>query len=244
MLGQADLANAQESKAEILSIVRRTCDGVSSLAVNGNRAKIEVKEGLQVETTADNSVEIKKDGVLLEKIDNYTASDRQKCIDSLLSFLNPQANDDNPLIRAARGNGLDYRDFLKDIKIEIEGIYRNASADASDFPSLVFLFANKSPLEITIYSGNGCELVNWNYKYGIETKVLNNTFSLNQLGVHGVKLPSGDVEKIAYELNYPGPLSYGSEKRNSSFCEFYISFEGQAIAYDIKASANIPIKQN
>jgi hypothetical protein len=59
------------------------CSGVMSVNAQGERSKITVK-GVDLEITADNSLEIRRSGVLLSKVEKYTAQDLTECIERVI----------------------------------------------------------------------------------------------------------------------------------------------------------------
>lgn len=227
-----------QNKSEILAQVTAACDGVSGLAVNGQRAKISVKEGLEVEAQSDNSIEIKKDGLLLEKIEQYTADDRQRCIDSLLNFY---AGTGNPLLDAAGASNGDYSNYLDDIKVAFLGFDPNNSSEYSGINHLVFSFQNRAPIKANIYGSDGCVFSKWKFFSRDKLYQVTKSAFLSQNGPTIISVEPGETKEISYELGTFNPPAYGAENNIDSTCNFLVGFGSQALAHTITATANSPI---
>jgi hypothetical protein len=87
-------SHAQSPDVTALKSVQEICDGASSLVASGQQAQISVGPGLDVTVNGtSNAIEIRKNGNLVEKIENYTAQDRQRCIETVIEYLKSSSRD-------------------------------------------------------------------------------------------------------------------------------------------------------
>lgn len=242
MVMLADTTKANQSAVNLLKEVTRTCDGVSSLVVSGQRASIEVRKGLQVNLKGDNSLEILKNGVLVEKITKYTAEDRQKCIDSLLRFLRDLNESNNPLIRAARDNNVDGMALIKKLKIHLIKVSPASSVTLSRSAHLLFSVENLSPQRANITGVDRCSLVNWQMPYGSSGKRITKTATLEQNGPSIISVEPGATKKIQYTIILLDRPAYQEGDKADSQCYFFISFGSSALLHRGIAIANSPIR--
>jgi hypothetical protein len=238
----ADIAKADQSAVEMLREVNRTCDGVSNLVVSGQRANIEVRKGLEVNLRGDNSVEIRKDGVLVEKFTHYTAEDRQKCIDSLLQFLRDLNESENPLLRAARGNSVDGSVLIKKVKIDLVKVSPASSITLAKSANLIFSFDNQSSQRANISGVDRCNLVKWQLPYGSNGKRITKTATLEQNGSSVISVDPGKTKKIRYTIILLDRPAYQEGGKEESLCHFFISFGPSAMLHRGIAIANSPMR--
>ncbi len=79
-------SHAQDSTADLIREIRKTCVGISEIVANGERAKIKIGPNLEVDITADNKVTFSKSSDISTVIDDYKASDFTKCLEILTGY--------------------------------------------------------------------------------------------------------------------------------------------------------------
>lgn len=223
-------ASGANDRLEILNQVTRTCDGISELTAKGERAKIEVGENLEVYTKSDNSIEIRRHGTLLEKIDKYTANDRQLCIDRILNFLSGEVDGDNPLLKAARLGERGRDEFFGGIKYGFVGM-DESRISRSGIPLLIFEFTNLHQQDISIFGTSHCNFNNHLFNMKNDKYKIHASAFMVTLGSNHLNLKPREYIKIAVEAFDLNPPAYQSEEKVISNCRFGAGFTDTSWSY-------------